>query len=403
MSTLDASILQGLEDRLLVDTSEKKPVHLLVVRNGSYVRLSASTVQLLRQVGRGASFEELAEAINQRGQEQVSAADVEASYQKVVDRIVAIEAKGDKLKGAFWLKRRLLSSTLVARIAGLCSGAYHPAVAAVFLAFIIGGAVAGRAGAHVNAGHFWPAYGLFILSLLAHEIGHASACSRYGAKPGEIGLTLYFIYPALFSDVSAAWGLSRWQRVVVDLGGVYFQLIAGAVYGFAYLLSGWEPLRLAMAFIAGSCLFSLNPILKFDGYWVVADALGVTNLGLQPKRVARHALDRLRGRPGQPLPWPPFITVVLGLYTALTFCFWAWFLCVIAPSMLHQATRSAGFVAHYAVELASAPAWPDATHLRDALTSAYVLLFAALMIGRPLRAALAAIRARLRRRQLVVA
>jgi putative peptide zinc metalloprotease protein len=403
MSTLDAHILQGLEQRLFVDTSEKKSVHLLVVRNGSYVRLSTSAVQLLRQVGQGMSFEKLAESINQRGLGQVSAADVQESYHKVVDRILAIESQGDKLKGAFWLKRRLLSSALVARVARRCSGAYHPVAAAIFLAFIVAGAVFGRAGEDVDTGHFWPAYGLFILSLVAHEVGHASACARYGGRPGEIGVTFYLIYPAFFSDVSAAWALSRWQRVIVDVGGVYFQLIAGAAYGVAYVLSGWEPLRLAMVFIAGSCLLSLNPVLKFDGYWVVADALGVTNLGLQPRRIARHALDRLRGRAGQPLPWPSFVTVVLGLYTAVTFCFWSWVLCVIAPSLLHRATRSAGVVARYAVEFASAPAWPDATRLRDALTAAYMLLFAALMIGRALRAALTAILARLRRHRLAAA
>lgn len=396
MTALDATLLQGLEERLLVDTSEAKPVHLLVVRNGAYVRLSASAVKLLRQVGQGATFAQIAEAINQSSPKQVSPADVEASYQKVVERIVAIEAQGDKLTGAFWLKRRLLTSALVERIARRAAAAFHPVAAAIFITLIVAGAAAGRAGARVDAGHFWPAYGLFILSLLAHEIGHAAACARYGARPGEIGLTLYFIYPAFFSDVSAAWALPRWQRVIVDLGGVYFQLIAGAAYGFAYLLSGYEPLRLAMAFIAGSCLFSLNPILKFDGYWVVADALGVTNLGRQPKRIARHLLDRLRGRRAQPLPWTPLVTVVLGLYTAVTFCFWAWFLCVIAPGMVPRAARALDFIARYAVELAASPAWPDAKRLREVLTSAYVLLFAALMIGRLLRAALAAVRARLR-------
>ena len=47
----------------------------------------------------------------------------------------------------------------------------------------------------------------------------------FGALPDRIGIGIYVIYPALFSDVTAAWRLSRGQRVLVDLGGSYFQLL----------------------------------------------------------------------------------------------------------------------------------------------------------------------------------
>jgi putative peptide zinc metalloprotease protein len=316
-------------------------------------------------------------------QEHVSPDDVEASYRRLVQRIAATEAQSSESKGGFWFRRSIVPASYVARIAQPCSPAFHPGVAALFVAAIVlAAAMTFRAGVHPEISHFWPGYGLFLASLIAHELGHASACARYGAKPSEIGLTIYLIYPAFYSDVSAAWVLKRWQRVVVDLGGVYFQLVVGAVYALALALSGWEPLRVALMFIVGSCLFSLNPILKFDGYWVVADVLGVTNLSRQPARIVRHVLDRVRGLSTPPLPWSRFVTTVLMLYSVLGIGFWAWFLWTIARTLVPQVRRSVGMIAVMAERLALGQAWPDDGVIGEVLASVYVLVFVLLVLAR---------------------
>ncbi len=69
--------------------------------------------------------------------------------------------------------------------------------------------------------------------------------------------------------------------------------------------------------IVGSCLFTLNPVFKFDGYWFLADALGVTNLAAQPLRISHYFLNKFRKRPVKPLPWPPIILIILTLYIAI--------------------------------------------------------------------------------------
>ncbi|NJM95342.1 MAG: M50 family metallopeptidase [Acaryochloridaceae cyanobacterium CSU_5_19] len=135
----------------------------------------------------------------------------------------------------------------------------------------------------------------FMISLLMHELGHASACVRYGGRPSEIGFTVYLLWPAFYSDVSDAWRLKRWQRVVVDLGGVFFQLAVAAVYVFLYQQTGWQAYQIALALIIGSCLMTLNPVFKFDGYWVFADAFGITNLSQQPSRIIAYYLQRCGG------------------------------------------------------------------------------------------------------------
>ena len=379
------ALLDSIEDHLVVDTSERDPVYLLIGRNGCHIRLSASAVQLLRQVGRGVTFERLAEALSQRDGRTVLASDVEARYRKVIAQIAQIEAGGDKLRGAFWFRRGLLPGPFVNGIARACAVAFHPVAAVVLVAALVAigivdaAAIAQRSGLSVEAGQFWPAFGLFLASLIAHEIGHASACARYGARPSEIGLALYFIYPVFYSNVTAAWALKRWQRVVVDLGGVYFQLVVAAVYSLAYAQSGWEPLRVAVLFILGSCVFSLNPILKFDGYWVVADALGVTNLQHQPARILRYLAARLRGRSVPPLPWRPFATVMLAIYSVLSIGFWVWFVWKIVPALVVEAAHAAQVITTLIAELITRPAWPGGARLEEGVTAAYVFLLAALI------------------------
>ncbi|MDI1451087.1 hypothetical protein [Polyangium sp. 6x1] len=379
---------QQSERHLVVDVSERQPVFLLIGRNDAHIRLSPSAYHLLRMVEKGVSFERIAAHLGRQGDNAITAADVEAGYRRVIGRIEAIEARGDGLSGAFWFRRRLLPAPVVARIATRCAAAFHPAAVVVFGALIAAGSVlAYEHGQAAHGGGFWTGFALFLISLVAHEIGHASACARHGARPSEIGFLFYLIYPAFYSNVSAAWTLGRRQRVIVDLGGVYFQAIVGAVYAFALALTGWAPLRIALLLIAGSVVLTLNPILKFDGYWVVADALGVTNLGQQPRRIVRHAIRCLCGRASPPLPWPPVVLVVLALYTAVALGFWVWFLVELGPRIVHHALALAETIMATVRQLREAPLRFDPHALLPALASLYALLFPLLLSWRLLRAA----------------
>lgn len=328
---------QGLEEASRVDTSEREPVFLLTSRKGSRIRLSASAHQLLRLKQSGVPSETIAEALSRKGR-QVTAAEIDSRYRELLERIEKIEQGANDNPLGFWFRLRLLPEALVARLASRLQVAFAPGPAAVLLVVTIAclAALALFPPAAQAGSAFWPGYGLLLLSLVVHELGHASACARFGVRPGEIGATLYLIYPALYSDVSGAWQLPRGQRVLVDLGGMYFQLAAGAVYAAAYAFSGWEPLRVAVLMILGTGVFSLNPIFKFDGYWVLADALGVTNLSRQPARVLGHYYARLRGRPAAPLPWSGRITGALAFYSVLSFVVWGVFLWRLGPHVVQM-------------------------------------------------------------------
>lgn len=341
---LTTRILQGITDGRILDSADGRLSYLVVTEHGGHVRLSPNAHHLLRSLQAGCSYEDLARDLSARGPREVSPAEVEAACLSVADRIREIDdrAAGRSLPPGFWLRLRLLPAGLVARIAAFLSWAYHPFAGVLLLGFIAASfAPLLRQSPPVQlAGPTpWLGYLLFLVSLMVHELGHASACARYGATPSDIGFAAYLIYPAFYSDVTSAWSLLRWQRVMVDLGGTYFQFVVAGIYAGLYLRTGWEPLRSAVFMIWIGALFSLNPIFKFDGYWLLADALGVANLSRQPSILLRYALARLRGRPAEALPWPGWVLAILAVYAPAVFLTWAWFIAHLLPFLLGTTLR----------------------------------------------------------------
>ncbi len=139
---------------------------------------------------------------------------------------------------------------------------------------------------------------LALLSILLHELGHASAVSRYGGTPGKIGFGLCFLIPAFYADVSEIWRFSRKRRMVVDIGGVYFQQLAFAAFALVGLLLTSSEFVIVCRFIDLMCLLALNPVFRFDGYWLLSDWLGLPNLH-------KLALGHLKGLLGKAFGRPP--------------------------------------------------------------------------------------------------
>jgi len=135
---------------------------------------------------------------------------------------------------------------------------------------------------------------LTMLGVVVHELGHLTACTRFGARHGGIGMGVYWCMPVLYAEVSGAWMLPRLQRAVVDAGGVYFQCAYLVALGAVYLASGARPFLEAMAWTHFLMLHTLNPVLKYDGYWLLTDLGGMPNLHEQIRASARQAWQALR-------------------------------------------------------------------------------------------------------------
>jgi len=122
------------------------------------------------------------------------------------------------------------------------------------------------------------AFGLVIAAGGLHELGHAAACRYGGARPGRIGAGLYLIWPAFFCDVTDAYRLGRGGRIRTDLGGVYFNLLFCLGLAVAYAWTGHEFLLAVVLLQQVEALHQFFPFLRLDGYYMVADMIGVPDL-----------------------------------------------------------------------------------------------------------------------------
>lgn len=120
-----------------------------------------------------------------------------------------------------------------------------------------------------------------VLILAIHELGHIAAAYKCKVTGVKIGIGLYLIYPIFYTDVTQSWLHSRKDRLLIDAGGVYFQvllsvlLLLGSLGGsievtLMFNLLFWENLVVL--------LFNLNPFGAFDGYWLVSDLIEVRHL-----------------------------------------------------------------------------------------------------------------------------
>jgi hypothetical protein len=142
------------------------------------------------------------------------------------------------------------------------------------------------------------AFALMVLSTVAHELGHATACTKSGARCGEIGFGMYWYFPVLFTNLDDVWRLNRWERARVDAAGLFFQsgFIALAAFVIARNPGGRAALHGLPTLLSIAVIYTLNPLLRFDGYWLLCDLSGVPNL----RAASQHALHGLFARRRMP-------------------------------------------------------------------------------------------------------
>lgn len=141
---------------------------------------------------------------------------------------------------------------------------------------------------------------------LFHELGHAYACKRFGGHVPETGVFLVLLTPCAYVDATASWGFtSKAQRIIVCLAGMYVESIFAAAAVFVWAATGpglLHSIAFNVIFLASvvTILFNVNPLMKFDGYYVLSDLLELPNLRQRATQYAVGALKRcflgLRGQ-----------------------------------------------------------------------------------------------------------
>jgi putative peptide zinc metalloprotease protein len=131
-----------------------------------------------------------------------------------------------------------------------------------------------------------------------HELGHAYATKKWGGEVHEIGIMLLVLSPVPYVDASSAWGFKdKRKRMAVGAAGIAVELFLGALALFTWLTVEPGAVR-AIAYnvmlISGvsTLLFNGNPLLRFDGYYVLSDAIEIPNLGQRANQYVGYLFQR---------------------------------------------------------------------------------------------------------------
>jgi putative peptide zinc metalloprotease protein len=160
--------------------------------------------------------------------------------------------------------------------------------------------------------------GLTLLSALFHECGHATGCRYGGARPTVIGVGIYLVWPSFFTNVTDSYRLGRVGRLRTDLGGLYFNLVFMLALAGIYAGTSAQILLLVIAVTHLEMLDQLLPIVRFDGYFILSDLIGVPDLFARVVPIVKSALPAGRRDPR-----------VAGLRRSARIVVTAWVLCVI--------------------------------------------------------------------------
>ena len=131
-----------------------------------------------------------------------------------------------------------------------------------------------------------------------HEFGHGLSCKHYGGECHEMGMMLLVFTPCLYCDVSDSWMLpSKWKRAAIGAAGMYVEVIIASIATFLWWNSHpgiFNQLCLDVMFVSSvsTILFNANPLLRYDGYYILSDILEIPNL----RQKATTILGRIASR-----------------------------------------------------------------------------------------------------------
>jgi putative peptide zinc metalloprotease protein len=171
------------------------------------------------------------------------------------------------------------------------------------------GELLGESGRLLSLGNLPVLWTALVAMKVLHEFGHAYALRRFGAAVPEMGVMLLMMTPCAYVDASASWNLrDRRQRLVVGLAGMYVESFVAGIAALVW--AGSQPgfvhdVAFDVVALAGivTVLFNLNPLMKYDGYFVFSDLFGIFNLQQRAARffggwVGHLALGQPRPRHG---------------------------------------------------------------------------------------------------------
>lgn len=181
----------------------------------------------------------------------------------------------------------------------------------------------------------------FAIIKTIHEFGHAFMCRRFGGEVHTMGIMFMIFTPIPYVDATSAWSFrSRWQRILVGAGGMIPEIFVAALMTFVWANTGegtLHNLAYNMMFVASvsTVVFNANPLMRFDGYYILSDLLGIPNLNMRAYKQLGYLAERyLFGRKKAESPahdrreawWLATFGIAASIYRTIVFAVLLFFL-----------------------------------------------------------------------------
>jgi putative peptide zinc metalloprotease protein len=260
--------------------------------DGQMVQLGSLMFALLECIDGRRSAPELAAAMSERLGRGVDVEHVERLAQKLAEQGLlagtehAAPGRPNPLLALRW-KVLVTDPAVTRRLTAPFTALFRPwflwpvlvAFAAVaWFVLVEKGVAAATAEAFHDPGLLLLVFALGVLSAGVHEFGHAAACRYGGATPGGMGMGVYLVWPAFYTDVTDAYRLDRRSRLRVDLAGLYFNAVVAVLTMAVWLVVRRDALLLLIALQLLQMVRQLSPVIRADGYHILSDATGVPDL-----------------------------------------------------------------------------------------------------------------------------
>ncbi len=145
-----------------------------------------------------------------------------------------------------------------------------------------------------------------------HEFGHGLTCKYFGGECHEMGVMILVLTPCLYCNVSDSWMLpSKWHRIAIGIAGVYIECCLAAVCTFIWWfttpgLLNYLCLNVMFVSSVSTVVFNINPLLRYDGYYILSDLLEIPNLRQKATTIlTRKCSEWFLGMEQQPDPFLP--------------------------------------------------------------------------------------------------
>ncbi len=326
-----------------LETSSISQVYLLKTSDGRTFQISSKLCQLLRLLDGEKSLAEIASEFSSQNSKKCTAEDISQIIERVLipqgllatnqaDRQTQPETN-QKTNNSLSLRIPLLSPKALLPLTNILSKLFQRPVFITLstMAFIILWVNLPSLRVFdftktIQMSHGWiVSCVLLSLSVVFHELGHASACRYYKCLHGPVGFGLYLVFPVFYVDINDAWRLSRRQRAIVDIGGVYFQFVTTIILFSVYMITQ-SPILLMAIFLTYLMIFiNLNPLFKYDGYWLLSDVVGIPNLRKRATELVKHLVKKEKDTTYQLSQTPSWAKAVLFSYTVLSNAFFLYF------------------------------------------------------------------------------